>query len=150
MLTIENILFLLLAYMIGAFPSAVWLGRIFYSTDVREYGSGNAGATNTFRVLGAKAGTPVLLLDILKGWIAVNLFYFVTDNQLIPEESSFELKLAFGIAAVTGHLFPLYTAPIKRGVLQISEEGEIIYIHKKRSNLFSEKLEIFEESLLLD
>ena len=95
--------------MIGAFPSAVWLGRIFYSTDVREYGSGNAGATNTFRVLGAKAGTPVLLLDILKGWISVNLFYFVTDNQLIPEESSFELKLAFGIAAVTGHLFPLYT-----------------------------------------
>ena len=109
MLTIENILFLLLAYMIGAFPSAVWLGRIFYSTDVREYGSGNAGATNTFRVLGAKAGTPVLLLDILKGWISVNLFYFITDNQLIPEESSFELKLAFGIAAVIGHLFPLYT-----------------------------------------
>ena len=109
MLTIENILFLLLAYMIGAFPSAVWLGRIFYSTDVREYGSGNAGATNTFRVLGVKAGTPVLLLDILKGWISVNLFYFLTDNQLMPEESSFELKLAFGIAAVTGHLFPLYT-----------------------------------------
>ena len=109
MLTIENILFLLLAYMIGAFPSAVWLGRIFYSTDVREYGSGNAGATNTFRVLGAKAGTPVLLLDILKGWISVNLFYFITDNQLIHEESSFELKLAFGIAGVIGHLFPIYT-----------------------------------------
>jgi glycerol-3-phosphate acyltransferase PlsY len=109
MLTIENILFLLLAYMIGAFPSAVWLGRTFYSIDVREYGSGNAGATNTFRVLGMKAGTPVLLLDILKGWISVNLFYFITDNKLMSEESSFELKLAFGIAAVIGHLFPLYT-----------------------------------------
>ena len=109
MLTIENILFLLLAYMIGAFPSAVWLGRTFYNTDVREYGSGNAGATNTFRVLGTKAGTPVLLLDILKGWISVNLFYFITDNQLMPEESSFELKLAFGIAGVIGHLFPVYT-----------------------------------------
>ena len=109
MLTIENILFLLLAYMIGAFPSAVWLGRTFYNTDVREYGSGNAGATNTFRVLGTKAGTPVLLLDILKGWISVNLFYFITDNQLMPEESSFELKLAFGIAGVIGHLFPIYT-----------------------------------------
>ena len=109
MLTIENILFLLLAYMIGAFPSAVWLGRTFYNTDVREYGSGNAGATNTFRVLGAKAGTPVLLLDILKGWISVTLFYFITDNKLMSEESSFELKLAFGIAAVIGHLFPLYT-----------------------------------------
>ena len=109
MLTIENILFLLLAYMIGAFPSAVWLGRTFYNTDVREYGSGNAGATNTFRVLGTKAGIPVLLLDILKGWISVNLFYFITDNQLMSEESSFELKLAFGIAGVIGHLFPIYT-----------------------------------------
>jgi len=95
--------------MIGAFPSAVWLGQTFYNVDVREYGSGNSGATNTFRTLGAKAGIPVLLLDILKGWISVNLFYFVTDNQLMPEENSFELKLAFGIAAVIGHLFPIYT-----------------------------------------
>ena len=110
MLTIENILFLLLAYMIGAFPSAVWLGRTFYNTDVREYGSGNAGATNTFRTLGPKAGIPVLLMDILKGWIAVNLVYFVTDNQLMSDERFFELKLVFGIAAVIGHLFPVYTA----------------------------------------
>lgn len=109
MVNIENILFLLISYMIGAFPSAVWLGQTFYNVDVREYGSGNSGATNTFRTLGAKAGIPVLLLDILKGWISVNLFYFVTDNQLMPEENSFELKLAFGIAAVIGHLFPIYT-----------------------------------------
>ena len=109
MVNIENILFLLSSYMIGAFPSAVWLGQTFYNVDVREYGSGNSGATNTFRTLGAKAGIPVLLLDILKGWISVNLFYFVTDNQLMPEENSFELKLAFGIAAVIGHLFPIYT-----------------------------------------
>ena len=112
MLTTENILFLLLAYLIGAFPSAVWLGRTFYNTDVREYGSGNAGATNTFRTLGAKAGVPVLLMDILKGWLAVNLVYlvyFVTDNQLLSDEKEFELKLVFGIAAVIGHLFPVYT-----------------------------------------
>lgn len=109
MLTTENILFLLLAYLIGAFSSAVWLGRIFYKTDIREYGSGNAGATNTFRTLGSKAGIPVLLMDIFKGWIAVNLVYFITDNQLMPEERFFELKLAFGIAAVIGHLFPIYT-----------------------------------------
>ncbi len=109
MLTTENILFLLLAYLIGAFPSAVWLGRTFYNTDVREYGSGNAGATNTFRTLGSKAGIPVLLMDILKGWIAVNLVYFVMDNQLMSDEKFFELKLAFGIAAVIGHLFPIYT-----------------------------------------
>ena len=109
MLTTENILFLLLAYLIGAFPSAVWLGRTFHNTDVREYGSGNAGATNTFRTLGPKAGIPVLLMDILKGWIAVNLVDFVTDNQLMSDEKFFELKLAFGIAAVIGHLFPIYT-----------------------------------------
>jgi len=109
MLTTENILFLLLAYMIGAFPSAVWLGRTFYNTDVREYGSGNAGATNTFRTLGAKAGVPVLLMDILKGWLAVNLVYFVTDNQLFSDEKFFEIKLVLGIAAVIGHLFPVYT-----------------------------------------
>ena len=109
MLTAENILFLLLAYLIGAFPSAVWLGRTFYNTDVREYGSGNAGATNTFRTLGAKAGVPVLLMDILKGWLVVNLVYFVTDNQLMSDEKFFEIKLVFGIAAVIGHLFPVYT-----------------------------------------
>ena len=109
MLTTENILFLLLAYLIGAFPSAVWLGRTFHNTDVREYGSGNAGATNTFRTLGPKAGIPVLLMDILKGWIAVNLVYFVMDNQLMSDEKFFELKLVFGIAAVIGHLFPIYT-----------------------------------------
>jgi len=109
MLTTENILFLLLAYLIGAFPSAVWLGRTFYNTDVREYGSGNAGATNTFRTLGVKAGVPVLLMDVIKGWIAVNLVYFVTDNQLMSDEKFFELKLVFGIAAVIGHLFPVYT-----------------------------------------
>jgi glycerol-3-phosphate acyltransferase PlsY len=109
MLTTENILFLTFAYLLGAFPSAVWLGRTFYNTDVREYGSGNAGATNTFRTLGAKAGVPVLLMDILKGWLAVNLVYFVTDNQLLSDEKFFELKLVFGIAAVIGHLFPVYT-----------------------------------------
>ncbi len=109
MLTTENILFLLLSYLIGAFPSAVWIGRTFYNTDVREYGSGNAGATNTFRTLGPKAGIPVLLMDILKGWIAVNLIYFVMDNQLMSDEKLFELKLTFGIAAVIGHLFPIYT-----------------------------------------
>ena len=109
MLTTEHIVFLFLAYLIGAFPSAVWLGRTFYNTDVREYGSGNAGATNTFRTLGVKAGVPVLLMDILKGWLAVNLVYFVTDNQLFSDEKFFEIKLVLGIAAVIGHLFPVYT-----------------------------------------
>jgi len=108
MLTTEIILFILLAYLTGAFPSAVWVGKTFYKIDVREFGSGNAGATNTFRVLGKKAGIPVLLMDIFKGWLAVNYLSFLA---VIPEsiEGQFEIQLVFGIAAVIGHLFPVYT-----------------------------------------
>ena len=108
MLTTETLLFVLLAYLTGAFPSAVWIGKTFYKIDVREFGSGNAGATNTFRVLGKKAGIPVLIMDIFKGWLSVNYILFLTN---IPEsaEAVFEIKLAFGIAAVIGHLFPIYT-----------------------------------------
>jgi len=108
MLTTETLLFVLLAYLTGAFPSAVWVGKTFYRIDVREFGSGNAGATNTFRVLGKKAGIPVLIMDVFKGWLCVNYISFLTN---IPQsaEAVFETQLAFGIAAVIGHLFPIYT-----------------------------------------
>ncbi len=108
MLTTETLLFILLAYLTGAFPSAVWVGKTFYKIDVREFGSGNAGATNTFRVLGKKAGIPVLIMDIFKGWLCVNYIFFLAT---IPQsaEAVFEIQLAFGIAAVIGHLFPVYT-----------------------------------------
>ena len=108
MLTTETLIFILLAYLTGAFPSAVWVGKIFYKIDVREFGSGNAGATNTFRVLGKMAGIPVLIMDIFKGWICVNYISFLTNIPQSPE-AIFEIKLAFGIAAVIGHLFPIYT-----------------------------------------
>ena len=98
----ENIIFIIIAYLIGSFPTAVWIGNFFYNKDVREYGSGNAGATNTFRVLGKKAGIPVLLMDIFKGWLAVYFASFVSDNTI-------DTRLVFGIAAVIGHLFPIYT-----------------------------------------
>jgi glycerol-3-phosphate acyltransferase PlsY len=109
MITTEIILFVLLAYITGAFPSAVWVGKTFYKIDVREYGSGNAGATNTFRVLGKKAGVPVLFMDIFKGWLAVNYVHFISNVTDLSPELIFENKLAFGIAAVIGHLFPVYT-----------------------------------------
>ena len=113
MITSEHILFLLISYLTGSFPSAVWVGKIFYNKDVREYGSGNAGATNTFRVLGKSAGLPVLLLDIFKGWVSVNYIIFLSDD-FIPisgyvTSAQFEIQLAFGIAAVVGHLFPIFT-----------------------------------------
>jgi glycerol-3-phosphate acyltransferase PlsY len=110
--TPEIILFVLLSYLTGAFPSAVWVGKTFYNIDVREYGSGNAGATNTFRVLGKGAGIPVLFMDVFKGWLAVNYVSFLS-NSLVLEQGSpeiyFETQLAFGISAVIGHLFPIYT-----------------------------------------
>ena len=101
-------LFLLIvfAYLVGSIPSAVWLGKRFYKIDVREFGSGNAGATNTFRVLGKKAGIVVLVCDILKGSLSVLLAflssYNVNANQFV------NLQLALGIAAVVGHVFPVF------------------------------------------
>ena len=109
MITLEIIILVLFAYLTGAFPSAVWVGRAFYNTDVREYGSGNAGATNTFRVLGKRAGIPVLFLDVFKGALAVNYVWFISDVSLLNTELFFENQLAFGISAVIGHLFPVYT-----------------------------------------
>ena len=69
MISYSNLTLILMAYMLGSVPSAVWVGKMLYGIDVRDYGSGNAGATNTFRVLGKKAGLPVLIMDILKGFL---------------------------------------------------------------------------------
>ena len=108
MLTTANILSLLGAYLLGSIPSAVWIGKFFYRIDVREYGSGNAGATNTFRVLGKRAGIPVLLIDVLKGFAAVCLAslskYIAGSNQYI------NLQLVLGIASLIGHIFPLFAS----------------------------------------
>lgn len=109
MIAIEVILLVLLAYLTGALPFAVWIGRAFYKIDVREYGSGNSGATNTFRVLGKGAGIPVLFLDVFKGWLALSYVRLIPDVSLLSPEVFFENQLAFGIAAVIGHLFPIYT-----------------------------------------
>ena len=106
MISNEIIIFILFSYLLGSIPSAVWIGKFFYNIDIREFGSGNAGATNTFRVLGKTAGIPVLLLDILKGYIAVNLVWY---TSYVPStEIYINLQLTFGIAAVLGHVFPIY------------------------------------------
>jgi len=101
---------LILAYLFGSIPTAVWIGQAFYGIDVREYGSGNAGATNTFRVLGKQAGIPVMLIDILKGWTATNLAYLLSVSTVGAHNSVafVNYELALGIAAVMGHLFPVF------------------------------------------
>jgi|TARA_Y100000385_G_C12936151_1_gene568938 glycerol-3-phosphate acyltransferase PlsY len=104
----HNVLSVLLAYLIGSIPSAIWISKWFFGVDVRDYGSNNAGATNTFRVIGKFAGFSVLFLDILKGWISVKLLtlYII---QYIPESDAFiNMQLVIGISAVLGHVFPIY------------------------------------------
>jgi len=108
-MTFINIVLLLGAYLVGSIPTAVWIGKYFYGIDVREYGSGNAGATNTFRVLGKRAGIPVLLIDVLKGFFAVKLVFF-QGNYPIDSIPYINLQLAFGIAALLGHIFPVFAA----------------------------------------
>jgi glycerol-3-phosphate acyltransferase PlsY len=99
---------LLGAYLLGSIPTAVWIGKYFYRIDVREYGSGNAGATNTFRVLGKRAGVPVLLIDVLKGFAAVNLAYI---SNYTPHSNQFiNLQLVLGIASLIGHIFPIFAS----------------------------------------
>lgn len=99
--------FFLLAYLFGSIPTSVWVGKIFYNIDVRNFGSGNAGATNTFRVLGAKAAIPVLLLDVLKGAAASYLVFFYPS--LNPDTSAYVIaQILLGICAILGHLWPVF------------------------------------------
>ena len=97
----------LLAYMLGSIPSAIWIGKRFHNIDVREHGSGNAGATNVIRVLGWKTGIPVLLIDIAKGWLAAMLPVFL---QLADKNTALltNLQIYSGIIAILGHIFPVF------------------------------------------
>lgn len=103
----EEVLLIVLSYAIGSIPTAVWISRYFFNIDIREYGSGNAGATNTFRVLGKKWGSIVMAVDILKGVVATSLW------TLIPHYATNDLHrtnfmICLGLAAVLGHVFPLW------------------------------------------
>jgi glycerol-3-phosphate acyltransferase PlsY len=96
-----------LAYLLGSIPSAVWIGKKFHNIDVREHGSGNAGTTNTIRVLGWVTGIPVLLIDIAKGWLAAMLPVFF--HLAAPGSALFtDLQLIAGIIAIIGHIFPVF------------------------------------------
>ncbi|MBI3143050.1 MAG: glycerol-3-phosphate 1-O-acyltransferase PlsY [Bacteroidetes bacterium] len=96
------------AYAIGSTPTAVWAGKLFAGIDVRRHGSGNAGATNTLRVLGPGIAIPVLLIDIAKGLLATRLVYINYFENGFVLTHTIEAKLLLGIAAVVGHIFPIF------------------------------------------
>lgn len=103
----NELLLIILAYLIGSIPTSVWVSQYFFDIDIRDYGSGNAGATNTYRVLGPKWGTLVMVTDMVKGIIAVKL------ALLLPEYADTEVNLqnlqtGLGLAAVIGHIFPIW------------------------------------------
>ena len=98
---------LLAAYLIGSIPWAVWISKVFYGVDVRTQGSKNAGATNTFRVLGKNAGALVLLLDVAKGMGAVVLSLLVKD-QFTDQDYYHSFQVGLALAATLGHIFPVF------------------------------------------
>ena len=97
----------IIAYVIGSIPSSVWICKSYFGKDVRDYGSGNAGATNTFRVLGTQAGIVVLLLDIFKGVTAASLILYIPSISH-GSDQYVNLQLLFCILAVVGHIFPVF------------------------------------------
>jgi glycerol-3-phosphate acyltransferase PlsY len=103
----NEVLIIVVAYMLGSIPTSVWVSKYFFSIDIRDYGSGNAGATNTYRVLGKKWGTFVMVADMLKAIAAVKLAFllpysFESDVYLV------NMQLGLGLAAVIGHIFPIW------------------------------------------
>ncbi|HVT86150.1 MAG TPA: glycerol-3-phosphate 1-O-acyltransferase PlsY [Chitinophagaceae bacterium] len=103
----NELLLIVLAYLIGSIPTAVWVSKYFFDIDIREYGSGNSGATNTYRVLGPKWGTIVMIVDMLKGIAAVKLALLL-PNYIDNETQFINLQIGLGLAAVLGHIFPIW------------------------------------------
>ncbi|MBD2714274.1 glycerol-3-phosphate 1-O-acyltransferase PlsY [Microvirga sp. STR05] len=99
---------LVAAYLLGSIPTALWVGQRFFGLDIREHGSGNAGATNTFRVLGKKPGSFVMAIDVLKGWAATSLAQVMLNQGAIEAGQLLYFQLACGILAILGHIYPVF------------------------------------------
>jgi len=110
------LILIILSYLIGSIPSGLIVGKLFYQTDIREHGSGNLGGTNTFRVLGKKAGVIVTLADLLKGTLAVSLPAILSLTEINP--------LIIGIFAVIGHMYPIFAN--FRGGKAVATSGGLI------------------------
>ena len=114
---IKEISVLILAYLLGSIPSGLWIGKIFFHINLREHGSGNTGTTNTFRILGKKAGIIVFAIDFLKGTLAVLLPAFFGIQGISP--------MVFGLLAVLGHTFPIF-AVFKGGKAVATSAGVLL------------------------
>ena len=114
---IKEISVLILAYLLGSIPSGLWIGKIFFHINLREHGSGNTGTTNTFRILGKKAGIIVFAIDFLKGTLAVLLPTFFGIQGISP--------MVFGLLAVLGHTFPIF-AGFKGGKAVATSAGVLL------------------------
>lgn len=119
---------LMMAYLLGSIPSAVWIGRKYFGIDVREHGSKNAGATNTFRTLGRKAGIIVLALDLLKGFLAASLPTLISASGLFTSQDPVLFQLVCGIASIVGHVLPVF-AGFKGGKGVATLAGMMLAIH---------------------
>ncbi|MBO5878340.1 MAG: glycerol-3-phosphate 1-O-acyltransferase PlsY [Alistipes sp.] len=99
---------LIMAYLLGSIPSAVWIGKKYYGIDIREHGSKNAGTTNMLRVLGKRAAIPVFVLDFFKGFAAVSLMSLMRYDPEITSAWLINLKILGVFVAVLGHIFPIF------------------------------------------
>ena len=119
-------LFIVISYLVGSIPVAVWIGKKCRGIDIREHGSQNAGATNTFRVFGQKLGWIVLTLDVTKGFFASILPLFIADNY--SENQLLLFQLVTSLAFIIGHVFPIF-AQFRGGKGVASSLGIIIGIN---------------------
>jgi len=118
----------LAAYLIGSVPTALWVGKTYYGIDIREHGSGNSGATNTFRVLGKKPGSIVMAVDIFKGWAATSLAGLLLIYHAVPEDYVVPCMLLYGFLAVLGHIYPVY-AGFRGGKGVATVLGMVLAVH---------------------
>lgn len=124
---LDIVLCIAVGYLMGSLANAVWWSKAFHNIDIRDHGSKNAGATNTFRVLGRKAGFPVLILDILKGFLPV-LFLPMLLGLEVGSNEQIAARIIITFAAVLGHLYPIF-AQFRGGKGIATSLGAIIAIH---------------------
>ena len=111
------LLLILIAYLLGSIQTGLWIGKVFFHTNLREHGSGNTGTTNTFRVLGKTAGIITFLVDMFKGTLAVLLPIWLGVTEVSP--------LIIGFFAIIGHVFPIF-AGFKGGKAVATSAGVLL------------------------